>query len=188
MWRLVIDECRSTLNVSSDGTLPIDKAITKFMHSPSVAFHLFPTNGAKRAREDNDSRSQPPRKKQPSSAASSSSRKGAGKSKSTPRMPPGLIGYRFQDLQGRPLCFSYNLAGCSVSGAACDKVNMRVQIVESLVMLSRIAPRAGRGIQARSPPRPPCSIRDRLAGKACLSSACFKPPIRESMFFFSSAA
>ena len=120
LWRLVIDECRATLKVASDGSLPIDKAIERFMYSPSVAFHLFPTPNAKRTRDEGDLKGSNPRKR-PNTSTANASRKGSGKGKSTPRMPPGLIGHRFQDLQGRPLCFSYNLSGCSVTGPSCDK-------------------------------------------------------------------
>ena len=63
VWRLVIDECHATLKVSSDGSLPIGKAIEKLMYSPSVAFHLFPTPITKRARDEGDPKGSNPCKR-----------------------------------------------------------------------------------------------------------------------------
>ena len=52
---------------------------------------------------------------------SASSRKGSGKGSGALRMPLGLIGHRCQDLQGRPLCFSYNLGSCAAGGSSCNE-------------------------------------------------------------------
>eukprot|EP00971_Amphidinium_carterae_P326666 6457603-Amphidinium_carterae.1 len=84
------------------------------MFDPRVSFHLFPT--PKRQREELSSSSgQAPSKRLNTNMASSSKGKGKFKSGSTgvPRMPPGLLGYRYQDLHGKPLCFAFNLDGCS---------------------------------------------------------------------------
>eukprot|EP00971_Amphidinium_carterae_P205611 4080295-Amphidinium_carterae.1 len=120
LFTLVMDSCRSSLKPKPSGVLPMDEAIKKFVHDPRVSFHLFPT--PKRQREETASSSgQHPAKRFASAGAS----KGKGKFKSgstgVPRMPPGLLGHRFQDLHGKPLCFAFNLDGCTVSGERCPK-------------------------------------------------------------------
>ena len=87
LWRLVIDQCRTSLKVASDGRLPIDKALEAFLYDPRVAFHLFPVPSGKRARGDHDAPGDaPPKRRAQQSPATSAKgqRKGSGKSRSTP--------------------------------------------------------------------------------------------------------
>eukprot|EP00971_Amphidinium_carterae_P029561 581653-Amphidinium_carterae.1 len=117
LWRLVIDECRASLKQRPDGALPIDVAVSRFVQDYRVSYYLNPTG--KRARADGDGArgsSDPPAKRRAQEPP-----KGKGKSKSVPRMPAGLIGFRHIDVQGRLVCFNFNLGRCAVEGSHCDK-------------------------------------------------------------------
>eukprot|EP00971_Amphidinium_carterae_P087156 1724309-Amphidinium_carterae.1 len=117
LWRLLIDRCRPSVRPGADGKCPMDAGIESFMYDSRVSFYLLPAH--RPVRDEPASRAQP---------NAPNHGKGGGKSKnkeglkqSVPRMPAGLVGQRFRDVSNKPICFNYNLEGCSHQGPQCDR-------------------------------------------------------------------
>eukprot|EP00971_Amphidinium_carterae_P334696 6470127-Amphidinium_carterae.1 len=113
LWRLVIEHCRTGLKADADGHLPIDKALNMFLHDARVAFYLLPVVSLKRKSEEDPAGAR--RRAAPKKSGT------RGVTTSTPRMPLGLVGHRHTDVEGRRICFAFNLDGCTSQGSSCPR-------------------------------------------------------------------
>ena len=136
-FKLLAQKCRSGIRRGSDGLRPMDKAFDDILRDPAFRMLLMPLprGGASKRGRDNSpdaggrkaGRKDAERIKQLENQLRNLHAKGGdskGKSKGakgkrdresrgTPSLPQGLIGKNYKTSKGEPLCFNFNLQGCS---------------------------------------------------------------------------
>ena len=112
----------------ADDTRPLDAALDRALRDYSVAFHLVPLPKFTTARDE--VAAAPVRKhgSEPYTVQHYSKGKGRGKGKSgkssgSNAAPKGYHGCVGRDAKNRPICFDYNISGCSKApaGGSCPK-------------------------------------------------------------------
>ena len=146
LFKYMMKETRSGIRPQS-GTAPLETALEKALVAPEVRLSLQPLQGGKRKLDGQESNEADKKSKSSSSNEVEKLRKqlenvqgqlrnirnsdlgagkkgkGKGKSKSIIRMPSALIGLSPVNGSNEPICFDYNLKGCSKAkpGEKCPK-------------------------------------------------------------------
>ena len=145
VWLHMAEQCRSGISVRPDGTLPMSGALSSALSDPIILSQLTPLPKSKsfsqapshdnrrQTFDDYRSRSRDKRPFQEYQNSFGKGKKGRGKgkgkaygknrySKNSYNLPGGLTGSS-KTKNGDPICFNYNLAGCSgaTPGRRCEK-------------------------------------------------------------------
>ena len=135
LFQRLSEATRSGIQLKPDGTRPLETAMADAVRDPSVTFLLMPLPRAASSRAPASHEAAPSnpglkRTNEPAPGKGDAKRlkkandKGKGKGKKGyAMMPPELAGQHSKTPDGTPICFAYNIRGCTsaAAGAKCGK-------------------------------------------------------------------